>query len=109
MILSGTQIDRLELLASWTQLLRNTPRVSGYDTFTLGARAKMPPVFSLPKRGSCLPRVRGYPLIYPRIDSWAQKYASDIGVQGEIKKFVVTLVVIRHVSVLRGAPRAYRD
>ena len=31
--------------------------------------------------------------------------ASDIGVQGEIKKFVVTLVVIRHVFVLRGAPK----
>jgi len=34
MISSGTQIGRLELLASWTQLLRNTPKVSGQDGFS---------------------------------------------------------------------------
>ncbi len=33
----------------------------------------------------------------------------DIGVPGEIKKFVVTSVVMRHFFILPGGPRAYAD
>ncbi len=33
----------------------------------------------------------------------------DIGVHGEIKKFVVTSVVMRHFYILPGAPRACAD
>jgi len=33
----------------------------------------------------------------------------DIGVHGEIKKVVVTFVVIRHFFILPGAPRACGD
>jgi len=33
----------------------------------------------------------------------------DIGVPGEIKKFVVTSVVMRHFFILAGAPRACAD
>jgi len=33
----------------------------------------------------------------------------DIGVHGEIKKFVVTSVVMRHFFILPGAPRACAD
>ncbi len=33
----------------------------------------------------------------------------DIGVQGTIKKFVVTSVVMRHFLIVPGAPRACAD
>jgi len=35
-----------------------------------------------------------------------KKDAEGIGVRGEIKKFVVTLWVMRHFFIVRGAPRA---
>ncbi len=38
-----------------------------------------------------------------------KKDAYGIGVPGEIKKFVVTVLVMRHFLILRGAPRACVD
>jgi hypothetical protein len=38
-----------------------------------------------------------------------KKDAQGIGVHGEIKKFVVTLVVMRHFFILLGAPRVCVD
>jgi len=38
-----------------------------------------------------------------------KKDAYGIGVHGEIKKFVVTLRVMRHFFILLGAPRACVD
>jgi len=38
-----------------------------------------------------------------------KKDPEDIGVHREREKVVVTLVVMRHFSVLRGAPRACGD
>jgi hypothetical protein len=37
------------------------------------------------------------------------KDAQGIGGHREIKKFVVTLLVMRHFLILLGAPRAYAD
>jgi len=45
----------------------------------------------------------------PRKWGWAQKRRYGIGVHGEIKKFVVTLWVMRHFYIVRGAPRACVD
>jgi len=39
----------------------------------------------------------------------SKKDAQGIGVHGEVKKFVVTLVVMRHFFILRGAPRVCVD
>jgi hypothetical protein len=38
-----------------------------------------------------------------------KKDAYGLGVPGEIKKFVVTLLVMRHFFIVRGAPRACVD
>ncbi len=38
-----------------------------------------------------------------------KKDAEGISVRGEIKKFVVTLWVMRHFFIVRGAPRACAD
>jgi len=38
-----------------------------------------------------------------------KKDAQGIGVHREIKKFVVTLLVMRHFAIVRGAPRACVD
>jgi hypothetical protein len=38
-----------------------------------------------------------------------KKDAQGIGVHREIKKFVVTLLVMRHFFIVRGAPRACVD
>lgn len=39
----------------------------------------------------------------------AKKDAEDFGVHFEIKPFVVTVLVMRYFSILRGAPRACED
>jgi len=38
-----------------------------------------------------------------------KKDVYGIGVHGEIKKFVVTVWVMRHFLIVRGAPRACAD
>jgi len=40
---------------------------------------------------------------------WRKKDAYGMGVPGEIKKFVVTLWVMRHFFIVRGTPKACMD